>query len=169
MTDKRQKNRKQTTYIRKGTGEAWTPGVEGFESGMVIGEIGIPVPEQLMEEIADVRNLKEAYFRVRSNKGSAGIDKMTVEELGEFLLRHYEEISQQLLQGTYKPQPVRRVEIPKSTGGTRKLGIPCAIDRLIQQALLQVVQKYWDSTFSEHSYGFRPGRSQHQAIEQAQK
>ena len=81
MTDKRQKNRKQTAYIRKGTGEARTSGVEGFESGMVIGEIGIPVPEQLMEEIADVRNLKEAYFRVRSNKGSAGIDKMTVEEL----------------------------------------------------------------------------------------
>jgi len=169
MTDKRQKNRKQTAYIRKGTGEARTSGVEGFESGMVIGEIGIPVPEQLMEEIADVRNLKEAYFRVRSNKGSAGIDKMTVEELGGYLLRHYDEISQQLLQGTFKPQPVRRVEIPKSTGGTRKLGIPCAIDRLIQQALLQVVQKYWDSTFSEHSYGFRPGRSQHQAIEQAQK
>jgi RNA-directed DNA polymerase len=169
MTDKRQKNRKQTAYIRKGTGEARTPGVEGFESVMVIGEIGIPVPEQLMEEIADVRNLKEAYFRVRSNKGSAGIDKMTVEELGGYLLRHYDEISQQLLQGTFKPQPVRRVEIPKSTGGTRKLGIPCAIDRLIQQALLQVVQKYWDSTFSEHSYGFRPGRSQHQAIEQAQK
>jgi RNA-directed DNA polymerase len=94
---------------------------------------------------------------------------MTVEELGGYLLRHFDEISQQLLQGTFKPQPVRRVEIAKITGGTRKLGIPCAIDRLIQQALLQVVQKYWDSTFSEHSYGFRPGRSQHQAIEQAQK
>jgi hypothetical protein len=91
----------------------------GFESGLVIGEIGIAVPEQLMEEIADVRNLKEAYFRVRSNKGSAGIDKMTVEELGDYLLRHYDEISQQLLQGTFKPQPVRRVEIAKSTGGTR--------------------------------------------------
>ena len=169
MTDKRQKIRNQTAYIRKGMGEARTSGVEGFESGLVIGEIGIPVPEQLMEEIANVRNLKEAYFRVRSNKGSAGIDKMTVEELGGYLLRHYDEISQQLLQGTFKPQPVRRVEIAKSTGGTRKLGIPCAIDRLIQQALLQVVQKYWDSTFSEHSYGFRPGRSQHQAIEQAQK
>lgn len=169
MTDKRQKNRKYTAYQRKEAGEAGNRRTAGFEPAMVIGEIGIPVPEQLMEEIADIRNLKEAYFQVRSNKGSAGIDKMTVEELGRYLLKHYEEISQELLQGTYIPQPVRRVEIPKASGGMRKLGIPCAIDRLIQQALLQVVQKYWDSTFSEHSYGFRPGRSQHQAIEQAQK
>jgi len=169
MTKKRQKNRNRTARQRKETGEAQFCRAAGFELGMVIGEIGIPVPEQLMEEIADIRNLKEAYFQVRSNKGSAGIDKMTVEELGSYLLKHYEEISQQLLQGNYTPQAVRRVEIPKATGGTRKLGIPCAIDRLIQQALLRVLQKYWDSTFSEHSYGFRPGRSQHQAIEQAQK
>ena len=78
-------------------------------------------------------------------------------------------IRSQLLEGTYQPQPVKRVEIPKADGGVRKLGVPCVVDRLIQQALLQVLQKRWDRTFSEHSYGFRPGRSAHQAVAQAQR
>lgn len=148
-----------------------TPSVpgEGAEAGMAKGDTGVPVPESLMEEVASALNLKEAYFEVRANQGSPGIDKMTVEQLGDYLVHHREELSQHLLNGTYIPKPVRRVEIAKPGGGTRKLGIPCALDRLVQQATLRVVQRYWDETFSESSFGFRPKRSQHQAIQQAQK
>jgi RNA-directed DNA polymerase len=93
---------------------------------------------------------------------------MTIDEAVEYLREHWPTIRSQLLEGTYRPQPVRRVEIPKPDGGVRKLGVPCVVDRLIQQGLLQVLQKQWDPTFSEHSYGFRPGRSAHQAVAQAQ-
>ena len=93
---------------------------------------------------------------------------MTIEQAVFYLREHWLEIREQLLSGTYKPQPVKRVEIPKPDGGIRKLGVPCIVDRLIQQALLQVLQRGWDPTFSEHSYGFRPGRSAHQAVAQAQ-
>src|SRR5512138_4043675 len=93
---------------------------------------------------------------------------MTIDDATGFLREHWPDIRSQLLEGTYRPQPVRRVEIPKPDGGVRKLGVPCVVDRLIQQALLQVLQKGWDPTFSEHSYGFRPGRSAHQAVAQAQ-
>jgi len=124
--------------------------------------------ERLMEEVCDRKNLEIAWKRVRGNKGSPGVDGMTIDEALEYLREHWPTIRSQLLEGTYQPQPVRRVEIPKPDGGIRKLGVPCVVDRLIQQALLQVLQKQWDPTFSEHSYGFRPGRSAHQAVAQAQ-
>ena len=94
---------------------------------------------------------------------------MTIDETWDYLKEHWSTIREQLLEGTYRPQPVKRVNIPKPDGGVRKLGVPCVIDRLIQQGLLQVLQKQWDPTFSEHSYGFRPGRSAHQAVAQAQR
>jgi len=123
-----------------------------------------------MEEVCERENLKEALRQVKANKGSSGVDGMTVVALSDYLKRHWPAIREQLLNGTYKPQPVRRVEIPKPDGGgVRKLGIPCVLDRFIQQAVMQVLQRRWDRTFSDHSYGFRPGRSAHQAVAQAQQ
>src|SRR6266851_8819950 len=124
---------------------------------------------RLMEEICDRENLKEALRRVKANKGSAGIDGITVNQLDNYLEQHWSATREQLLSGTYKPKPVKRVEIPKPDGGVRKLGIPTVLDRLIQQAVLQVLQRRWDRTFSEHSYGFRPQRSAHQAVQAAQQ
>ena len=122
-----------------------------------------------MEEVCDRENLERAWKRVRSNKGSPGVDGMTIDAAKDYLREHWPNIRAQLLEGTYQPQPVKRVEIPKPDGGIRKLGVPCVVDRLIQQAMLQVLQERWDPTFSEHSYGFRPGRSAHQAVAQAQR
>jgi RNA-directed DNA polymerase len=114
---------------------------------------------QLMEEVGERENLKQALQQVKANKGSPGIDGMTVEELPGYLQQHWPVIREQLLNGTYEPKPVRRVEIEKPDGGgMRKLGIPCVLDRFVQQAVLQVLQRRWDPTFSDHSYGFRPGR-----------
>jgi len=124
--------------------------------------------DSLMEEVCQRDNLWKALKRVQANKGSPGVDGMTVKQLPGYLKRHWPKIREQLLSGTYRPQPVKRVEIPKPDGGVRKLGIPTALDRFIQQAVLQVLSKRWDRTFSEHSYGFRPGRSAHQAVAQAQ-
>src|SRR6201989_1525204 len=125
--------------------------------------------EQLMEEVCDRENLVRAWKRVRQNKGGPGVDGMTIDDAKDYLREHWPNIRSQLLSGTYQPQPVKRVEIPKPDGGVRKLGVPCVVDRLIQQAVLQVLQEQWDPTFSEHSYGFRPGRSAHQAVAQAQR
>jgi RNA-directed DNA polymerase len=105
---------------------------------------------------------------VKRNKGAAGLDGMTFEDLTPYLKEHWPTIRAQLLNGTYKPQPVRRVEIPKASGGKRPLGIPTVLDRFIQQAMMQVLQAEWDRTFSETSFGFRPRRSAHQAVAQAQ-
>ena len=124
---------------------------------------------RLMEEICERENLKQALQQVKANKGSAGVDGMTVGGITDYLKQHWPAIREQLLSGTYEPKPVRRVEIPKPDGGVRKLGIPTVLDRLIQQAVMQVLQRQWDSTFSDHSYGFRPGRSAHQAVAQAQQ
>jgi RNA-directed DNA polymerase len=125
--------------------------------------------ETVMEAICERSNLRAALQRVRANKGSPGTDHMTVDELPSFLREHWPALKAQLLAGDYRPQAVKRVEIPKpGSQEKRKLGIPCVVDRLIQQAVLQVLQPRWDATFSEHSYGFRPGRSAHQAIAQAQ-
>src|SRR5205814_8226200 len=112
---------------------------------------------------------KQALRRVKANKGSPGIDGMTVEELSGHLKEHWPVIREQLLNGTYTPQPVKRVEIPKPDGGMRKLGIPTVLDRFIQQAVMQVLQRSWDGTFSDSSYGFRPRRSAHQAVAKAQQ
>jgi RNA-directed DNA polymerase len=125
--------------------------------------------EYLMEELCERGNMRAALQQVRAHKGAPGIDAMHVEELPAFLKAHWLAIKEQLLQGTYQPQLMKRVEIP--TPGSRekrKLGIPCVLDRLIQQAMLQVLQWRWDPTFSAFSYGFRPGRSAHQAVAQAQ-
>ena len=121
-----------------------------------------------MEAICDPDNIKAALDAVERNKGAPGIDGITVKQLPDILKARWPEIEDQLLQGRYQPQPVRRVRIPKPSGGTRNLGIPTVIDRVIQQAILLRLQPLWDPTFSEHSYGFRPGRSAHQAVAQAQ-
>jgi RNA-directed DNA polymerase len=109
--------------------------------------------EHLMEEVCDRENLQSAWKRVRRNQGSPGVDGMTIDDAKDYLREHWPSIRSRLLDGTYQPQPVKRVEIPKPDGGVRKLGVPCVVDRLIQQALLQVLQERWDPTFSEHSYG----------------
>jgi len=125
--------------------------------------------ENLMEEMCERGNMRAALQQVRANQGSPGIDDMRVDELPAFLKTHWLTMKEQLLQGRYHPQAIKRVEIPKpGSQEKRKLGIPCVIDRLIQQAMLQVLQWRWDPTFSAFSYGFRPGRSAHQAVAQAQ-
>jgi RNA-directed DNA polymerase len=126
------------------------------------------VTERLVEGILRTSNLLEAFRRVRANKGSPGIDGMTVDEVQDYYRQNWPSIERELYAGTYRPQPVKRVEIPKPDGGVRKLGIPAVLDRVIQQAVLQVLQERFDPTFSEHSYGFRPGRSAQQAVAQVQ-
>ena len=124
---------------------------------------------ELMEEVLEQSNLNAAFKRVCKNKGSAGIDGMSVNELSDYLKKNGQIIRTQLLSGNYKPMPVKRVEIPKPDGGVRLLGIPTVLDRFIQQALAQVLQNGYDKTFSDSSFGFRPNRSAHQAIFKAQE
>jgi RNA-directed DNA polymerase len=126
------------------------------------------VTNSLMEVVCERENLKKALRRVKANKGSPGVDGMTVKQLSDYLRAHWPQHRDELLRGTYTPSPVRRVEIPKPDGGVRKLGVPTALDRFVQQAVLQVLQRIFDPTFSDHSYGFRPGRSAHQAVAAAQ-
>ncbi len=123
-------------------------------------------PEELplMEAVVARENLLDAYARVMSNKGAAGVDQMPVEQLKPYLQEHWAQIKESLLNGTYQPQAVRRVEIPKPSGGVRQLGIPTVVDRLIQQAVHQVLSPLFEPDFSESSYGFRPGRSAQQAV-----
>jgi len=147
-------------------------GVAGEETESWVVTSGSESPartDRLMEEVVERENLKEALRQVKGNKGSAGVDGITVGQLTDYLKQHWPVIREQLLKATYEPKPVRRVEIPKPDGGVRKLGIPTVLDRFIQQAVMQVLQRWWDSTFSDHSYGFRPGRSAHQAVAQAQQ
>jgi RNA-directed DNA polymerase len=170
MDDRRQKNQLVLAFMEESRSEAPTASEEGTESST--GKRGTESPaiaEQLMEEVCERENCKQALKRVKANKGSPGVDGMTVHDLPGYLKQHWPAIREQLLSGTYKPQPVRRVEIPKPDGGVRKLGIPTVLDRFVQQATMQVLQGRWDRTFSNHSYGFRPGRSAHQAVEQAQQ
>jgi RNA-directed DNA polymerase len=129
----------------------------------------IPETDRLMEQVVENQNLRKAYARVRANAGAAGIDQMTVEGLRTHLQTQWAEIRKELLEGAYQPDPVRRVEIPKPDGGKRLLGVPTVLDRFIQQALMQVLGPIFEGSFSEHSYGFRPGRNAHQAVRQAQE
>ena len=170
MSDKRQKNQLVLAFTEMSRSEAPRDSAEGTESLMAKRTAESPADsEQLMEEVCGRKNCQQALARVKSNKGSAGIDGMTVEQLPVYLKQHWPTVREQLLSGTYKPQAVKRVEIPKPDGGIRQLGIPTVLDRFIQQAVLQVVQRSWDKTFSDHSYGFRPGRSAHQAVAKAQQ
>ena len=123
----------------------------------------------LMERVVDRKNLIRAFKQVTRNKGSAGIDNMPVDALPAYLKTHWPKIKQQLLDGSYTPSPIKRVEIPKANGSKRKLGIPTVVDRLIQQAIAQVLQTIWEPKFHPHSYGFRPKRSAHMAIRYAQQ
>ena len=168
--DKRQNIQKKLDFPSAPTGEARQAGREETESRQTRHQPENPANTNgLMEEVCKRENLLEALRRVKANKGSAGIDGMTVGQLSGYLKEHWLTIREQLLNGTYEPQPVRRVEIEKPDGGgMRKLGIPTTLDRFLQQAVMQVLQRQWDPTFSDHSYGFRPGRSAHQAVTQAQ-
>ena len=170
MSDKRQKNQLVLAFAEEERGEA--PNGLGGGTESLAAKRGTESPaigEQLMEEVCERENCKQALKRVKANKGSPGADGMTVGELTGYLKQQWPAIREQLLSGTYRPQPVKRVEIPKPDGGVRKLGIPTVLDRFIQQAVMQVLQRRWDRTFSKHSYGFRPGRSAHQAVEAAQQ
>jgi len=123
----------------------------------------------LMEQVVSRGNMRAALRRVEQNKGAGGVDKMTVKQLRPYLMKHWPSLKQSLLDGTYRPRPVKRVEIPKPAGGVRLLGIPTVVDRLIQQALLQVLTSLFDPTFSDASYGFRPERRGHDAVRRARQ
>jgi RNA-directed DNA polymerase len=170
MSDKRQNNQLRLAFSEENRSEAPKSASRGTESSTAKRRTESPaIEEQLMEEACERENCLQALKRVKSNKGSPGIDGMTVEELPGHLREHWSAIRGQLLNGTYKPQPVKRVEIPKPDGGVRQLGIPTVLDRMVQQAVMQVLQRRWDPEFSEHSHGFRPGRSAHQAVAKAQQ
>jgi RNA-directed DNA polymerase len=165
----RQKDQYELTLGTGAEGEAPSAAAQDAEARAAQACLERPaVMGPSMEAIVERENLKQALAQVTHNKGAAGVDGMTVAALPAHLKEHWPTIRAQLLDGTYKPQPVRRVEIPKASGGTRLLGIPTVLDRFIQQAVMQVLQADWDPTFSEASFGFRPGRSAHQAVERAQ-
>jgi RNA-directed DNA polymerase len=162
-------------YQPRREGQPHPPGSEAFKGGGEVRQVAVaskksePITTQLMEEVVRRENLQRALKRVRANKGSPGVDGMTVEELGGYLREQWPRMREELLGGDYQPQPVKEALIPKPGGGTRQLGIPTVLDRFIQQALLQVLTPIFDPTFSAFSYGFRPGRNAHQAVRQAKK
>ena len=169
--DNYQKKSRKATLASKNEGEARRVSGKGIQLSIAFKEPEILREEsKLMEAICDRENLNKAYKNVLKNKGSAGIDGMTIDELLPYLREHGQRIKAQLLDGTFKFQPVKEVQIPKpGSKGTRKLGIPTVIDRFVCQAILQVLQEHFDPKFSNHSYGFRPGKSAHQAISQAKE
>ena len=174
MSGRRQKNRPEQevlAFAAESRSDAPRAAEQGTETLMAKRKSeSLAGTERLMEEVCERENCKQALQRVKANKGSPGVEGRTVDELSEYLKQHGLKIGEQLRSGTYQPQPVRRVEIPKPEGsGMRKLGIPCVLDRFVQQVVLQVLQKRWDPTFSEHSHGFRPGRSAKQAVHKAQQ
>src|SRR4051812_10231893 len=167
----RQKNQVELNLGTGASGEAASAAIQETEARAARTDIEsrAVLVGPSMEAIVERDNLKKALAQVKRNKGAPGVDGMGVDDLASYLQQHWPTIRAQLLEGTYKPQPVRRVEIPKASGGTRPLGIPTVLDRFIQQAAMQVLQADWDRTFSEHSFGFRPGRSAHQAVHRAQE
>src|ERR1700679_265408 len=168
MSENRQ-NQEGLALRNEPKGEAQKP-TEGTAAQVAKRAAESPAPtDRWMEEVVERENLRRAWKRVKANQGSPGVDGMTVFALKDYLNGHWPAIRDQLLMGTYQPQPVRRVEIEKPEGGVRKLGIPTVVDRFIQQAVMQVLQNRWDGTFSDSSYGFRPGRSAHQAVARAQQ
>lgn len=165
----RQKNQVELNLSTGARGEAPSAAAQEIEARATRTSLERPaVAGPSMEAIVERENLKKALAQVKRNKGAAGVDGMTVGDLPAYLKEHWLTIRAQLLDGTYKPRPVRRVEIPKASGGLRPLGIPTVLDRFIQQAAMQALQADWDGTFCETSFGFRPGRSAHQAVERAQ-
>lgn len=168
MNRKRQKTLNET-FDDALSGEAAEQFTEGTELQTPTTATEIPRISRVMQMTVSNWNAKEALKRVLQNKGAAGVDGMSVEQLPAYLKVHWQRIRQELLEGRYRPQPLRRVEIPKPGGGMRKLGIPTVLDRFIQQAMQQILQGYFDQTFSQSSYGFRPRRSAHQAVWQAQQ
>ena len=168
--DMRQNIQIELDFTSVPAGEAREAGRGETESYPTVSDPESPAStNRLMEEVCERENLKAALRQVKANKGSPGVDGMTVGGIQDYLKQRWPAIREQLLNGTYEPKPVRRVEIPKPDGGVRKLGIPTVLDRFIQQAVMQVLQRHWDRTFSDHSYGFRPGRSARQAVAQAQQ
>ncbi len=165
--DARRQKPEQLGLPLAGRGEAPRVQRSGEAPTLTSGEVRSG--SELMEQMVARGNVRAALARVRENRGRPGVDGMTVEELPQYLREHWEEVREQLLGGTYQPKPVLRREIPKRDGGVRELGIPCVLDRLIQQAILQVLQPRFDPSFSQHSYGFRPGRSAHDAVLAAQR
>src|SRR5258707_10943234 len=158
-SDKRLNIQLRLDFSSAPTGEARQAGGEDIESLSVTNEPERPADtRRIMEEVCERENLKEALRQVRSNKGSAGVDGMTVDKLGDYLKQHWPVIREQLLNGIYEPKPVRRGENPKPDGGGRKLGIPTALDRFIQQTAMQGLQRRWKSAFSQPSYRVRPRR-----------
>jgi RNA-directed DNA polymerase len=170
MVARRQKSQMELAFDPGKKGETRSTREEGTEATMAKSRTESSASTtEMMEEICKRENMKEAIRRVERNKGGPGVDGMTVEELRGHLKGSWTEIREELLSGRYQPHPVKRVEIPKPSGGVRTLGVPTVTDRLIQQAILQVLQPKWDPTFSEFSFGFRPGRSAHDAVAQAQE
>ena len=171
MRTRRQNIQLELALEPEAKGEARSAGVRGTEARTARAEAERPAagPEPSMEAVVEPGNLKKALARVRRNKGAPGVDGMTVDELGDHLKAHWPEIRSRFLAGSHTPQPVRRAEIPKPSGGVRLLGVPTVLDRFIQQAVMQVLQEEWDPDFSDASYGFRPGRSAHQAVRRAQE
>ena len=161
-------NPRQLALDFSGAGAACSAGSQGSPAPPARTEEG-PLAEGLMEAMVTPRNVRRAWARVRANGGSPGVDGRTVYELGPYLKAHWARLREQLLEGSYHPQPVKRVEIPKPDGGVRQLGIPTVLDRFLQQALLQVLEPLFEPTFSDHSYGFRPGKSAHQALTAARE
>src|SRR5438128_2278637 len=165
----RQKDQRELNLGTGAKGEALNAAAQATEARAAKACLERPaVAGPSMEAVVERENLKTALARVKRNKGAAGVDGMSAGDLPAYLKEHWPTIRAQLLEGSYKPQPVRRVEIPKASGGKRPLGIPTVLDRFIQQSVMQVPQADWDRTFCAHSLGFRPKRSAHQAVERAQ-
>lgn len=174
MASSREKQRQQkipkgSCHQEEAVNPPGTGGVPSFSPARTRGTTREEDRTPWMEQVVERANMLSALRRVEANKGAPGIDGMTTKDLRPFLVEHWPRIKDELLNGTYQPQPVRRVEIPKPGGGVRLLGIPTVLDRLIQQALLQVLSPYYDPTFSPFSYGFRPGRKAHMAVKMAQQ